>query len=68
MADGCPEQIPDFAFLRWIWTFEAKQAPRLVSAVQNHAPDLPVLILRSRHEIDAMLEVHCASDQSGRSG
>ena len=31
MAEGCPERI-DLEFLRYIWTFNAKQRPRVVAA------------------------------------
>ncbi|MXQ06226.1 AAA family ATPase [Alphaproteobacteria bacterium GH1-50] len=55
MADGCPEQIPDFEFLRWIWTFERKQSPRLLAAIEQYCNDLPVLVLRSHREIEALL-------------
>ena len=50
MAPGCPEKLPDLEFLRWIWQFERRQAPRLVAAVDRIAPDLPVLVLRTRRD------------------
>ncbi|WP_424968092.1 hypothetical protein [Dinoroseobacter sp. S375] len=54
MAQGCPEQLPDRAFLDWIWTFEAKQAPRICAALEQYGPDLPVVTLRSRRDIAAL--------------
>ena len=34
MAEGCPERI-DLEFLRYIWTFNAKQRPRVVAALEQ---------------------------------
>ena len=48
MADGCPEQLPDLEFLTWIWTFERRQSPRLLEAIDRFAPRLPVLAITSR--------------------
>ena len=37
VADGCQEQI-DWLFLRYIWSYRRRHAPRLVAAVAEHAP------------------------------
>ncbi|MBY4894673.1 AAA family ATPase [Rhodobacteraceae bacterium N5(2021)] len=55
MAPGCPEQFPDREFLNWIWTFEKRQCPRLFSAIDQHAPDLPVVTLTSRADAARLL-------------
>lgn len=55
MADGCPEQLPDREFLNWIWTFEKTQAPRLITAIDTHAPDLPVCVLEKRQDATDLL-------------
>ncbi len=55
MAEGCPEQLPDLEFLRWIWNFEQDVSPRIIDAVDRLAPDLPVLVLRHRSEIEELL-------------
>lgn len=55
MAEGCPEQLPDWEFLSWIWTFERRQSPRLIDAVDRIAPDLPVLTLRSRKDANRLV-------------
>ena len=34
MAEGCPERI-DLEFLRYIWTFNAKQRPKIVAALEQ---------------------------------
>ena len=57
MADGCPEQLPDREFLNWIWTFDKKHAPRLITAIETHAADLPVCILRTRRDAAELLRL-----------
>jgi adenylate kinase family enzyme len=36
MAHGCPEQLPDFEFLTYIWTFSTRIAPRIEAAIDQH--------------------------------
>ncbi|MEM0950405.1 MAG: AAA family ATPase [Pseudomonadota bacterium] len=52
MAAGCPEKLPGLEFLSWIWKFESRQSPRLISTIDTFAPDLPILVLRSRADRD----------------
>ncbi|MGO8586744.1 AAA family ATPase, partial [Rhizobium ruizarguesonis] len=54
MAPGCIEKI-DFEFLRFIWTFEEKFAPRLVAGIAAHGPDVSVLQLKSRRQMCELL-------------
>lgn len=54
MAAGCPEKI-DLEFLRYIWTFEKKQAPRIIAGLDTHGPDVPVVELRSRRQMRKLL-------------
>jgi len=51
MAPGCPEQLPDREFLSYIWNFERRVSPVITLMLDRHAPDMPVLTLRSRREI-----------------
>lgn len=55
MAPGCPEKLPDRAFLSYIWHFERRDAPRFVAALERHAPVTPVVVLRSRRDADALV-------------
>lgn len=54
MATGCPEQLPDREFVRWIWTFERRQSPRIIAALDRFAPEVPVVTMRSRGEADRL--------------
>ncbi|WP_426230154.1 AAA family ATPase [Pararhizobium sp. DWP3-4] len=56
MAPGCPEQLPDREFLSYIWNFEQRVSPVIVNMLDRHAPDMPVLTLKSRRDIDALTE------------
>jgi len=55
MADGCPEPIPDLAFLKFIWRFEQDTAPRILDQIKAFGPEVPVVVLRSRREASALL-------------
>lgn len=35
MAPGCPEQLPDFEFLTYIWAFGTRIAPRIEVAIDQ---------------------------------
>jgi len=56
MAAGCIEKI-DWEFLRFIWTFEEKFVPRIISGMAEHGPDVPVLQLKSRREVRELLDL-----------
>ncbi len=56
MAPGCPEQLPDREFLSYIWNFERRVSPVIIRMLDRHAPEVPVLTLRSRRDIHALAE------------
>lgn len=45
MAEGCPERI-DLEFLRYIWTFNAKQRPRVVAAHERFGRHVHPVVFR----------------------
>jgi adenylate kinase family enzyme len=48
LAPGCPEKI-DLEFLRYIWDFNAKSRPQIVSMLAEHGRHLqPVVVGRDR--------------------
>ena len=36
MAPGCPEGLPDWGFLEYIWTYPQRIAPRIEEAIGRH--------------------------------
>ncbi len=54
MADGCPEKI-DIEFLRYIWNFERKHAPKILESLAKHSPKVPVFVLDSRRDAGTLL-------------
>ncbi len=56
MAEGCPEPWPDRDFLSYIWNFEKRYAPLFINRIDQHGPNVPVAVLRSHREMDAMLQ------------
>ncbi|GIT90880.1 ATPase AAA [Jannaschia pagri] len=51
MADGCPEPLPDLAFLSYVWNFDRDHAPRFLTEIDAHGPTVPVAVLRSRADM-----------------
>jgi hypothetical protein len=45
MAEGCPERI-DLEFLRYIWTFNAKQRPKVGAALAQFGLHLDPVVFR----------------------
>lgn len=58
MAPGCAERV-DWEFIRFIWTYEEKFAPRLIAGIAEHGPDVPVLQLKSRRQMRGLLDLLC---------
>jgi adenylate kinase family enzyme len=56
MAPGCIEKV-DWQFLEFIWTFEKKFSPRVTSAIAAHGPHVPVLQVKSRRQMRALLDL-----------
>lgn len=56
MASGCPEPIPDRAFLSYIWNFETRSAPAITRQIDTYGPAVPVVLLRSRRACERLLE------------
>jgi adenylate kinase family enzyme len=59
LAAGCEERLLDpeyLEFLTYTWNFDRKSRPRLEAARQAMAPDVPVVRLRGKRQIDAFLD------------
>jgi adenylate kinase family enzyme len=60
MAPGCPERI-DWEFLRYIWTWERKFAPKVLAGLAEHGPEVPIIQLKSRSDMRKLLDLLGAS-------
>lgn len=56
MAPGCRERI-DWEFLRYIWSWEEKFAPKVLAGLSEHGPAVPVFQLKSRSEMRQLLDL-----------
>ncbi|HEV7318298.1 MAG TPA: AAA family ATPase [Ensifer sp.] len=56
MAPGCIEKV-EWQFLEFIWTFEQKFSPRIVAGLAEHGPNVPVLQLKSRRQMQRLLDL-----------
>ncbi|WP_080761233.1 AAA family ATPase [Rhizobium rhizogenes] len=56
MAPGCRERI-DGEFLRYIWDWERKFAPKVLAGLAQHGPHVPVFQLKSRGEMRQLLDL-----------
>jgi adenylate kinase family enzyme len=54
MAEGCKEKV-DAEFLSYIWNWDRLTRPRVEAAIARHAPDIPLIRLRSDSEIAAFV-------------
>lgn len=54
MAEGCPERI-DLEFLRYIWTFNAKQRPRVVASLEKFGAHIDPVVFRRDGEVAQFL-------------
>ncbi len=51
LNEGCPEQLPDWEFLKWIWTYPKSKTPKIMAMLESHKDDKTVVILRSSREV-----------------
>lgn len=54
MAPGCRERL-DLAFLRWIWTFNARERPALLDAVAAYGRHLSPVVFRHDSQVEAFM-------------
>jgi adenylate kinase family enzyme len=56
LARGCLEQLPDWAFLRWIWNFPTAEMPVIRQILSKHRLDKTIIVLRSPTAVRRFLE------------
>ncbi len=54
MAEGCPEKI-DFAFFHYVWTYRARQRPKLLNYFEGLRPDQTLVSFTARAQADRYL-------------
>ena len=52
---GCPEHLPDWDFIRWIWTYPDAELPTVLEVLAAHEKDKRIIVLRSRAEVERFL-------------
>jgi len=64
MAEGCPEPLPDRAFLEYIWNFEKDSVPIFIRNFERYGSQVPVpvLVLKSRREVGKLLDLVGVAD------
>jgi adenylate kinase family enzyme len=62
MAPACPEQLPDLEFLRYIWTFDQVQTPKVIAAVEEFGPEKPVVAIKSRRDMRRLLALAASNN------
>ena len=65
---GCPEQLPDWSFLRWIWSYPDEKLPAILALLRDAGPQKRVVILRSSAEVRRFLSTVRASAAAGTAG
>lgn len=55
MADGCPERL-DWAFLRYVWSFNATHRPRILAALDAYDAHGRTRIIRSDKDAKLVLD------------
>ena len=54
MAEGCPEKI-DFEFFHYVWTYRARQRPKLLAFFEGLRPDQTFVCFTERAQADRYL-------------
>lgn len=55
MASGCDEKV-DFSFYKYIWTFNQKVYPRIISGIKEHKAEEKTVFLNSRQEVTNFMD------------
>jgi adenylate kinase family enzyme len=55
LNEGCLEQLPDWEFLRWIWTFPQAELPGTLRILATFESQKRIVILRSSAEVRRFL-------------
>lgn len=65
MAPGCPEQV-NVEFLSWIWNYQKRSRPKVLSILDRHRSSKNIVHLRSRDEISGFIASLGATTDNSR--
>lgn len=57
MAAGCPEPLPNWDFLSYIWNFEKRHAPVFLRNFEFYGPQVPIFQVKSRAQARELLDL-----------
>ncbi len=52
---GCPEHLPDWDFIRWIWMFPRNELPGVLELLRAYEGQRTIVILRSPSDVERYL-------------
>jgi adenylate kinase family enzyme len=61
---GCPEQWPDWEFLRWIWRYPRASLPKVLDLLRAHEGNKTIIVLHSAQEVEQFLSSLTAREPS----
>ena len=53
-APGCPERW-DWGFVRWVWRYRRHSRPRVLAAIDRHAPQARLIVVGNRRAASDLL-------------
>ncbi|HLM66531.1 MAG TPA: hypothetical protein VK358_03345, partial [Longimicrobium sp.] len=62
---GCPEQLPDWNFLRYVWAYPDAKLPTVLALLREHGAHKRVVVLCSSAEVHRFLSAIRAFVGSG---
>lgn len=68
LAPGCPEQLPDWRFLWWIWSYPDAGLPTVLALLREQGPEKRVVILHTSAEVRRFLSTVRAPATAGAAG
>ena len=55
-AEGCPERLPDFKFLKFIWHFKNKQKLRIETLIRKYEKKKKFFIIKNKADLNKLIK------------
>lgn len=68
LGDGCKEKLPDWEFLKWIWTYPEQRTPKILAMLEGHREVKRVVVLQSAREVCWFMEQVTSSSTEASEG